>query len=227
MPFHPKFTLKIASYTFALLLSIHALWILVTELVRPRFGPETMFPATVSATDINSMRLAANLAGILRNNLWSNRVMIDAANVLGEQPTKVTPLTQQDVEAVRAAAERALSNSPLDSRVWLVLAILSSRVDKQHEIAKEQLKMSYYTGPNDKAVMGHRLKIAALSQALDNSDLREVVRREIRTILLRAPELRPAITAAYREARPSDRAFIAITISETDPAFAATLRAIR
>jgi hypothetical protein len=227
MPFHLKFTLQGASLTLALLLSIHALWILVAELVRPWFGPETMFPATVSATDINSMRLAANVAGFLRSDLWTERVLVDAANVLGEQPTAANLLTQQNAEAVRTAAERALSNSPLNSRVWLVLATLSSQVARQHEMANEQLKMSYYTGPNDKAVMGHRLKFAVRSQALENADLREVVRREIRTILLRAPELRPAITAAYREARPSDREFIATTVSATDPTFAATLRTVR
>ncbi len=89
------------------------------------------------------------------------------------------------------------------------------------------MKMSYYTGPNDKAVIDRRLRSAVRFQALDDADLREVVRREIRTILLRVPELRPAITAAYGAANANDRAFIEATVAATDPNFAASLRAGR
>jgi hypothetical protein len=89
------------------------------------------------------------------------------------------------------------------------------------------LKMSYYTGPNDKAVMAHRLKSVVRFQALDDPDLREAVRREIRTILLRVPELRSTIVAAYAEAQPQDRDFIEAAAAATDPNFAMTLRATR
>jgi hypothetical protein len=67
------------------------------------------------------------------------------------------------------------------------------------------------------------LKLAAQSQAMDNAELREAVRREIRTILLRAADLRPAIVAAYGEGSPEGKQLIEKSVSEVDPAFAASL----
>jgi hypothetical protein len=227
MSFSPKFDLQSAALLLALLLGIHSLWVLGAELARPGFAAESNFPAVVLPQNINSKRLAANIAasiGFVRGDLWSERVLVDAANVIGDQAS-INSLAPHAAEAVRIAAHRALSSRPIDSPVWLVLAAISSDRAMQHERANQQLKMSYYTGPNDKAVIGYRLKFVMVSRALDDADLREVVRREIRTILLRATNLRPAIVAAYRKAQRQDREFIEATVTATDPSFVATLRA--
>ncbi len=228
MKFSPKFNIQTAALGLALLLGVHTLWVLAAELLRRDVGPR--FPAPIQTQDINSMRLGSELAawiGFVRGDLWAERVLVDAINFIGDQdiPTKLKLFTPSDTERVRKAAEYALSSKPLNSQVWLIFSILSSAVDTQHKIANEQMKMSYYTGPNDKAVIGHRLKSVMRLRMLDDLDVREAVRREIRTILLRAPELRPAVTAAYHEAQPRDREFIETTVSATDPKFVAVLRA--
>jgi len=230
MPFSPKFNTKNAALALALLLGIYALWMFVAEFARPGLALESAFPVSIARQDLNAKRLTADIAAsiaFVRGDLWSERVLVDAANVIGDQDATAKSLTTEDLETVRTAAERALSSRPLDPRVWLILAALSSGRVGQHERANQQLKMSYYTGPNDKAVIPHRLKFVMNSHALDDADLRELVRREMRTILLRAPELRPAIAAAYRKAQPQDREFIEATVSTTDPSFAAKLRAER
>jgi hypothetical protein len=226
MPLSLNLNTRATALTLAALLGISTVWVLGSELPRPALDAEFKFPISVSPQDIKSARLASSIAasiGFIRGDLWSERVLVDSANVIDDQD--VLGKTPQDAEAVRAAAERALLLRPLDSRVWLILAILSSNA--KSEAAKEQMKMSYYTGPNDKSVIGHRLKYVVRLLMLDDQILRESVRREIRAILLRAPELRSVIMAAYREARPQDREFIETTTSATDPQFAAALRAAR
>jgi len=230
MPFSAKFNIRNVALVLALLLGIHSFWVLLAEFIRPGLALESTFPASVAPQELNSKRLTADIAawiGFVRGDLWSERVLIDAANIIGDRDAPAKTFTTEDAESVQNAAERALSSRPLDSRVWLVLAALTSGRAGQHERANQQLKMSYYTGPNDEAVIGHRLKFVINSNALDDAELREAVRREIRTILLRAPELRPSIAAAYRKAQPQDREFIEAAVSATDPSFVATLRTQR
>jgi hypothetical protein len=151
--------------------------------------------------------------------------LIDAAGIISDQNVSMSSPTERSSDALRTAAIRALSLRPLDSRIWLVLALITSESSLQSGRAKEQIKMSYYTGPNDKAVMDPRLKAVVRLHALDDPDVRELVQREIRTILLRAPELRPSIISAYAKANEGERAFIEATVSATDPSFVGLLRA--
>jgi hypothetical protein len=224
MSFLSKLPIKDVGLALAVFLGIHSLWVLAAELVRPTFPVQSVFPVRIPSQDINSKRIAAAMAasiGFVRGDLWSDRVLVDAANVLGDQATPTNALSPDAAEAVTAAAQRALSSRPIDSRTWLVLAALSSNHGDDRAI--QQLKMSYYTGPNDRAVIGYRLKLATDFHALDDADLREAARREIRTILLRASDLRAVIAAAYRTAQPKEREFIEMTVAATDPRFAAKL----
>ncbi len=225
-----KFDLRSTVLVLAVLLGIHTVWVLTAELARPNIAEDSRFPIIVPAQDINWVRMTSDAAasiGLIRGDLWSERVLVDASNILTYRAAAPTSLTPQEALAAMSAAERALSCRPINSRIWLAIAALSSGVAAQHAKSNEQLKMSYYTGPNDKSVMAHRLKSIVRFQALDDLDLREAVRREIRTILLRVPELRPTVMAAYLEAQPQDREFFETAVSATDPNFAAALRAAR
>jgi hypothetical protein len=133
-------------------------------------------------------------------------------------------LSTDDQKTIQTAAERALKWEPVNSRLWLVLATLTSSQAGQHDRTIQQLKMSYYTGPNDRAVINHRLKLATTARTLDDLELQELVRREVRTVLLRAPELSPAIVSAYQKAQPQDRALIEATVAAVDPTFVAKLK---
>jgi hypothetical protein len=218
-----KLQIRSVALGLALFLAIYSLWALVAEIQRPGYALQPNFPPKIAAEEVSSKRLSANVAasiGLVRGDLWADRVLVDAANVLADQAPASFGTDAR--EAVQGAAQRALLARPIDSRVWLILAALSA--DRSPERASQQLKMSYYTGPNDKAVIGYRLAFAAQSRMLDDPDLREAMRREIRTILLRAPDLRPVIVAGYRKAQPKDREFIEKTAGAIDGNFAATLR---
>lgn len=217
MSLSSRFQIRSVALGLALLLGAHSLWVLAAELQRPGYALQSDFPPKIPAEELNSKRLSASIAasiGLVRGDLWSERVLVDAANILADQ----TPSSSFSSDS----AQRALSSRPIDTRVWLLLAALSS--DRSPERARQQLKMSYYTGPNDKAVIGYRFAFATQSRMLDDPDLREAMRREVRTILLRAPDLRSAIIAGYRKAQPKDREFIEKTVGAIDSDFVAALR---
>ena len=88
----------------------------------------------------------------------------------------------------------------------------------------EALKMSYFTAPNDARLMAVRLDLATSSNALADPDVRELARGDVRLILLRRPELRPAVASAYRHASTLGKAFLDDAIRSVDPSFLAALR---
>ena len=222
---HVKFDLRSGGLLFACVLAVYSIWLLATELIRPGLKPELLLATAAQNSMMGSARssIAASL-GMVRGDLWAERAFIDAARVLGDRSPPNAALPQEEASAIRAAAERAAANAPLSPLVWLILATLTYEADPGLQIAREQLKMSYYTGPNDKGIMDRRLRFAARSRAVDDPDLRNAIRREIRTILLRAPDLRPALVSAYRGALPDARRFIEATVSEVDPRFLFDLR---
>ena len=84
--------------------------------------------------------------------------------------------------------------------------------------------MSYYTGPNELHLLPLRLFIATHSNALSDSDITELVQRDVRMILTRWPELRPALAAAYKDAAPNAKRFLEDAVAAIDPAFLQTIR---
>lgn len=218
------FNMRSMAIALSLLLGAHALWALIPELIRPSLAPDAKFPATAQEAGSGSHRFTSDFAasaGLIRGDLWAERVYVDAAKVLGDNGAT---LTAQDRQAIRKAATRALSRRPIDPWTWLMLANLTAP-SPTHNQAAQQLKMSYYTGPNDKGVMKYRLRLAMASQLLDGVELRTAVEREIRTILRRVPELRPMVVDAYRKAQPPGRELIERAAADSDPGFRSTLRA--
>lgn len=222
----PTVYLRTCGLALGVFLALYSVWFLGAEIARPHLTPESRFPPAIPKTNIDSVRSAASLAatlGIIRGDLWAEGVLVDATKILGQRVSLDDAMPQKQAEKIRVMAERAVANAPLLSPIWFILATL--RYDaNQKKLASEQLKMSYYTGPNDTVTMSHRLGLFASFQTIEDPDLRNVVRREIRTILLRAPELRRVVINAHRDARPEPRRFIEAAVSEVDPSFLATLR---
>ena len=208
----------------AFVLAAYAVWLLAAELVRPTL-PDSKFPPAFASAEIESARSLSGLAaaiGVVRRDLWAERAMIDAGAVFSHP----NALTSEQLEAVRSSATRALSLGPFDSRTWLILAAIS-RPDRRpsRSQAFDLLKMSYYTGPNDRALVGARLHYAIRIQAFAEPELSEAMRREIRAILRGAPELQPSIVSAYSDAGEAGRKFIEDAVAESDTEFRDTLRA--
>jgi len=89
------------------------------------------------------------------------------------------------------------------------------------------LKMSYYTGSNEVVLMPLRLLVATCSDAINDSELQNLVAREIRLIVTREQNLKPAIVVAYQNASPDGKRFIEAAVADLDSGLMATLRGKR
>jgi hypothetical protein len=206
---------------FAFVLGCQAAWILVAEFFRPPHSDffATQQTAAVAATDQNGAALAASI-GLIRGDLWSEVALTYLDRFLTDNRYS----TNAQIEQAREVADRALAIAPHNAGVWLVLASINSRFDWLNHKAAAALRMSYYTGANETELIPLRLLLAVRSVALGDSDFQQLMRHDIRTVITRKPELKPAIVAAYRDAAPIGRQLIEDTLEEIDLPLLARLR---
>ncbi|MDH2380197.1 hypothetical protein [Bradyrhizobium sp. CER78] len=136
--------------------------------------------------------LAAGL-GVVRSELW----LRDGWNELQTSP-----------ETAEAAFTRALRLSPMDAGAWFGLASATGRFDWLNPTASKALKMSYYTAFNRSDLIAPRLILLAQVDTTRDVELVDLLQRQIRLILTRAPELKGAIGQAYRVATDTNRRII-------------------
>jgi hypothetical protein len=221
---------RAAMVLFAVVSAALALWILATQLsITDLYKlPTTADAAAVAKVHRRDAALAANL-GIIRGDLWA-RSAFTYAELLWANSGAKSPNNSSDetlsADVARRRTERALCYAPHQSDVWLFLAAVSSLQNWQNSDLASALKMSFYTGPSETSLMPMRLLVAARSTALNDADVQQFVRRDIRLILLRQPALKPAIQAAYHEANAANKRIIENAVNELDPAFVPFLRAI-
>ena len=209
----------------AALLGIFALWILVAELTSPRVSYFPSSPDEAAAMyAVRGPALTAAEVGMVRGDLWTVASIFTATPLLfgatGNSPEQVSPA---ELEKIRTIADRAARLSPHDSRIWLVLAALNFRLDGKNLRGTETLKLSYYTGPNEIAVMPLRLLLAVRSNAIFDEEVQSLVPLDIRRIIMQRPDLKPAIELAYRNALPKGREIIEAALKQTDPSFLVTI----
>jgi hypothetical protein len=203
--------LRIAILALAVLVGMQGTWLVATELLRPAAFVAPLDPdiAAPSLADRAAAREAASL-GFFRGDLWAVYAL-SFANLCWDEKAAT-----EATEVALAVSERALMLAPHDGRVWLVLACLRSRsADQKAAIA---LRTSYYTAPNEAALIPIRLLVAVRSDALADVELRELVGWQLRTIATRKPDLKYAIKVAYRQASPMGRKFLETSLQELDPA---------
>lgn len=212
-------------FALATLIGILSVWVLAGELFSPRL---IYFPSNSNEAEtlyaVRSSAAAAAGVGMVRGNLWTAAAITRATQLLFEPPgTSPKEASQAEVETMRAIADRAARLSPHDSRIWLVLAGLDSRLGGNNRKTAEDLKMSYYTGPNALSLMPLRLLIAVQSDAISDEELQSMVPLEIRRIILQRPDLKSAIASAYKNALPKGREIIEATLEQADPSFLTTI----
>jgi hypothetical protein len=217
---HPPLRLfRMSLYLFASALAAFSLWTLLPEFARSSIRQLPTSPAAAELAVSARARAyrAARLGGI-RGDLWAESSF-----------TYVSPLWRSEREAAaladeaRAVIETALAHAPHDARVWLLAASLGARLRWPHVDPASVLKMSYYTGPNEIGLIPPRLLAAAQLGASD-SDVQQLLERDVRLVLKRRPELRPALVAAYKDAKPQVKQLLESAVVENDPAFLPTLR---
>jgi hypothetical protein len=223
-----RFQLAFRSSTlfFAAFLALQAVWLLAAEIIRPSVPRFPTDKATLAA--MASQRTAAGLAaeiGVLRGDLWASYALTLQAGLLAEAKI-AKPRGSVDVsEYGREAAMTAVELAPTDARIWLLLALIDQRLDRLGRRTLGPLKMSYYTDPNDAAIIPTRLLIATRSPAIADPELKELVSREIRTIVTRRPDLKSALLDAYRGALPEGRQLIDSRVAELNQNLATEIRA--
>jgi hypothetical protein len=209
--------------SFASALLVMSLWILLPTLLHSDVYmlPTEPGAAAVAATARTRAVVAARVGGV-RGDLWAQSAFTYATLLWSEaeQDERQRAIANQ----ARTDIERALVYAPHISSVWLLAASLASRFNWSHANPAASLKMSYYTGPNERSLVPLRLFLATHSDALADSDMPGLVRRDVRIILTSWPDLRPAIAAAYRDAVPNAKRLLESAVTEADPAFLRVMR---
>ena len=172
-----------------------------------------------SQTQVDTANWVARVTPF-RTDLKSDFALTIATQALLGETSYYKPEINQDAQDT---AKQALLAGPHDSRIWLILALLRSQRNPRDPQVAELLKMSYFTGPNFLEVVPTRLQAVATSSVLDDPDLQELARGDMRLILTRRPDLRSTIVDAYRRGSPAGRRFIEDSTKTIDPKFAAAL----
>jgi hypothetical protein len=210
---------------YACILAVQAAWLMAAEFIRPKLS---YFPqdkgSEQRASAARSAAVTAASIGWARGDLWTDAALEISSGVIGE----VVGESDSEMTSIRrranAVARRAAGLSPHDSRIWLLLAALESRFDWPSETAN-RLKMSYFTGPNELALIPLRIRIATRSMAITDAELQTLVAQEIRTVILRHQDQKPFLLAAYRDGSAEGKQFIEATVRDLDKNLLAAIRA--
>lgn len=215
---------RLALAIFGLLLAEQAAWILFAE----RYTSHAIWPsleqvAGTTGVDAEEIAKAASIARF-RGDLWAEsgfslvtqrRSNQDASLDRGRRPDQAL-----------SAFTNALHYSPHRGDIWLMLAAIATRYKLAGYDVGALLRMSYYTAPNELALVPRRLRVALSNDnVLGEPELREMIKRDISLAISRQPALRIALLAAYRSASPDGRAIVETQISQVDPGFLKSIRA--
>jgi hypothetical protein len=127
----------------------------------------------------------------------------------------------------QAEIAAVLAGSPYHPDLWLARALILQRRDRRDPLIADALKMSYVVAPADSRLMPVRLATATVDDALADADLRQLVRGDLRLMLIRHPDLRAAVVAAYQRASSRGKDFLEQATASIDPGFMPMLRGAR
>lgn len=158
------------------------------------------------------------------SELESNHALIAALQTIEsgrQRPTILRSIAHTDA---LSRVRRTLSISPYTPELWLALALLQVQRDPHDPVVVEALKMAYFVAPNDARLMPARIDMAARFDALALPDVKDLVRNDVRLILIRRPGSRSALVSAYRRASKLGKAFLEDAVESIDSSFLAKLR---
>jgi hypothetical protein len=204
---------RFGAFVFALLLAIQCLWLVAAELIRPDIN---QLPTDViAANSAANRRLSANVAafiGGIRGDLWAQSAYTYAYLLWPE--TGKNPRDREAADRARIALDRALRWGPTQSGAWLLLAGLSQGFQLAGVAPVEALKMSYYTGPTELALLPLRLRLAVQADKFDDFEIRQFVGRDLRLLL--AQDRKSALAEAYRAASPAGKILMEQALKDID-----------
>ena len=207
-------TFRIFLVTLALITGFYTLASSVAEwtsLDRPTFSSN---PAKLSPTASEAPTWLQAVSPF-RSDLESNHALINALQAIQSGNGSI---------AAQAKVRNTLSVAPMNSELWLALALLEAQRNSRSPTLVEALKMSYFVAPNEMKLMSVRLDTATRSDALSDPDLKELARGDVRLMLNRQTDLKGAVVSAYRRASGLGKAFLEEAVQSIDPTFLPTLR---
>jgi hypothetical protein len=215
---------RLATLLFAVLLGAYSIWLQLAEFSRTGIDalPTDAKVAAAASKERDSALWAASV-GAIRGDLWAESAFTYADLIFDQAAANTSPDVIATAAGARDSIDRALSDAPHRSSVWLLLAGVSLRVRSAGVDPLEALKMSYYTGPSEQSLIPLRLRIATRADRFDDVQMRGFATRELRALL--SGKQNSAIAEAYNIASPAGKLFIEQTVGEVDPALLKTLRA--
>lgn len=228
----PHIAFRLTLLLFAAVLSLQCIWLLLPQFLGtvPDRLPTDPASAAAAAQERGAAARAASI-GIFRGDLWAASAFTYADLLWKSVDFKAGPaLAMQHARAnldalqrARASLDRAVIDAPHRAGAWLLLAALAWRYPALDSDSLEALKMSYYTGPSEPNLMPLRLLIAMRSDVFTDSEISELVERDLRFFL--ATNHKSVVADAYRAATPAGKEFIEHTVSKFDPSAVESLRA--
>ncbi len=210
---------------FGLILAAQGAWIVLPEALRPSsIGfPSDQRHATVAHQDRERANRSAAIAGV-RGDLWAESAFTEAALVWTD------PTFEIQASGVRSAMTsmsllKTLNYAPHRGDAWLMLASTCARLMLRSCNVRAFLKMSYYTAPDQPGLLPLRLAQALrLEDISGDEELADMARRDIRFVLTRSVDLRPALISAYRTASLAGRLLVEQTVTPVEPGYLTMLR---
>jgi hypothetical protein len=218
----PHISFRVATQSFAILLGVLFIWLLLPEMSRPSIQRLPTDQASAAAAEKwrGAASFAASIA-VIRGDLWSESAFT-YSNLLWEPSGPGKDLTQE-LQDARLRLENALRLAPHESAAWLLLAALASRYPSQGLNATEALRMSYYTGSSERDFMPLRLRLVVNLNAFGDLELKQFASGDVRSLLARKQI--SALAETYRDASPTGKRFIEQTVADIDPSAITSLRA--
>jgi hypothetical protein len=220
----PYAGMRLFTLLIAVLFAMQCVWILAAELMRPEID---QLPTDITAADAATKKRAfASVAasiGAVRGALWAQSAYTYAYLLWPENSGR----NSKALDAAGRGSEnldRALRWGPSQSGAWLLLAGLGQEFRLSGIDPTQAIKMSFYTGPTEFALLPLRLRLAVQADKIDDFEIRQFVSRDLRLLLTQ--DKKPAITDAYRVASPAGKTFIEQTIKDIDPSALSALQTV-
>lgn len=211
--------LRIALVGFGLLLGSYALASTVAELGsldRPQFPSD---PANIGAASADARRSWLQTVAPFRSDIEGNDALIAALQTLRSgRDNSDSGQSTQNAEA-QNRVKQTLSVAPYNAELWLALALLRAQRNPRDPLLTATLKMAYFTAPSDARLMAVRLDAVTRFDAVADPELKELARGDVRLMLMRQGELKPAVLSAYRRASNLGQAFLEESVQSIDPSF--------
>lgn len=177
---------------------------------------------------MSAFLFAAGLLGLSRESPQARALAatfrIDGTFVRAETQEALVSGNPDEMKGAHQRLEELLQLSPFDSNAWVLLATLRSRIEFSSTGTAQALKLSYFTAPSAAQLMGERLLLGASTGVIQDLEIQELAKGDLRLLITRRPDMFGVIQSAYRQGSAAGRDFLENATRSIDPAFVSRLK---